>query len=200
MRHTELLMRPEANSARISSRLVLLLLHCTCCVDLAACGAPPTDTWIANFDWENATGDVTVDVDGDGYSSGWHLVAAGPSGQFATFPNDVFILIRNDDCSDPYPFNDGISLSCSYNPETNLLEDVYLAYQGVDDCNPTEYIVVESLEVSGRVEYDFSRRRIIWVFEDLKIDIMSPVPPPGDPVIRSITLNGEFRAEHIPSP
>jgi len=173
-----------------------MMLVMTTFVITASCTGDPGPA--PRFDYDAATSNVTVDVEGEGFSAGWKVTLAAPHDP--TNPIDIFIYIGRDDCPTDLGMNNAyISIHGINYPGAENLDIIGFNYYTIDECVvgtclECPYYSVEEAIVSGSVECDWNSQRLRMVFGDFMIDVLDPPPEPGTPVIHSITLDGEFLA------
>lgn len=161
---------------------------------MSSCG--PHTTLEPIYDYANATVDVSVDVEGEGFTTGWHLsVAFQPN-------NDVpfaVIQIQRDDCPDDHDYTHGqITIQGDLLHGEDSIEVTQFSYETVNECliEPCSDCWDGATEatVSGIVIVDASQSRYRMVFEELHIEIIPTEPPVDGIAIHSVTLNGTYTA------
>jgi hypothetical protein len=152
---------------------------------------PRTGTVIF-YDWDNGTVDVNVEIRGDGITGSWHLVKVFcPSNSVG-----YFIYLGRDDC----PSNDDIQMTIygQMSPGEDVLNVWSVWYFLADECvldpDGVDFHEAGWADESGRMRRDVNDHRWKVTFDEVTIGISGDQPPPGNPAIHVITLDGEFTA------
>lgn len=146
------------------------------------------------YDYANATVDVSVDVEGEGFTTGWHLsIAHQPN------INDPFTVIeiqRNDCPVDHDSIYGEFRIYGNYISSENSLEVTQFAYRTIDECmlehSTDGWYGASGTVVSGRLVADVSLSRYRLVFEDFRIEVSPPEPPVEGIAILAVTFDGTY--------
>ena len=174
--------------------MMMLCVHSISCV--------PRTTLDPLYDHVNATVDVSVDVEGEGFTTGWHIsVAHQPS-----MPDPFTVIeIQRDDCPLEHDSIYGeFRIYGDYISSEDSFEVTQFAYRTLDECmlehsSDSWYGATEPV-VSGKLVIDVTQTRYRMVFEDFRVQVSAPEPPLEGVVISAVTFNGTYtaRGRHNP--
>ncbi len=175
--------------------LLLVVLVSTDCTSCGAC-TPVSDPWTYNY--ANADNDVSVNVEGDGVTTGWRLSMVGmPNTSDPTF----LVYIQRDDCPPELEMHRGqIFIQGHEPPEGGGVDIVDFSYETFDECT-AEYctdcaFVPTEVEISGDWNVSANGERLRVSFENYRIEIYDE-PASGEVVLHTITLDGVYIAYDV---
>jgi hypothetical protein len=162
----------------------------------SACSYDPTPI---SGDFDNATFDVDITVEGEGVTTGWHMTRMYMPSTTSRF---FIIYLQRDDCPDGMDWsNSQLFMHIQhYNQDEDpvLTELIYCSSDACltrEACDECDRVAVDS-RVTGRISSDINRERIRIPIENLVIEIDEAWPESCDMEITSITMDGVV---HVPA-